>query len=411
MEEQLSWIRYQQIFGYGTTRGQKLLTRLGHPSVLFRTPPARLAGKGFLTSVELDRLRREGSEEAAQKILDRCWDLGYQVLTPDDEGYPQRLREIYGCPAVLYLRGSLEGLDDCLAIGMVGTRKSTEYGNRAAETIAGELAEKGVIIVSGLARGIDTVSHTAALKAGGRTIAVLGCGLDVVYPPENAQLEELIVRYGGAVVTEYPPGTKPIPRHFPIRNRIISGLSNGIVVVEGSRHSGSLITANHAFSQNRDVFAVPGSIFSQASSGTNFLLRQNAKAVDGVESILEEYPYLIQWEPDQGAEEKKVFENPPSGFEESEQNGYNEERRAGRRSPSPKEKEPTPPAPPVQEPLPAWLSETQRQVHEVLAGGEVQTADFIAQESGLPLPAVLSALTQMEILGLVKIHPGRRFSL
>lgn len=396
MENRIAWIRFQQIFGYGTVRAGKILDRLGHPSALFAETEARLGQLGF-TQVELERFRTTGSEEEARKILDRCYKKDCRLLTPDDPDYPQRLREIYSFPAVLYLRGSLSGLDDCLAIGMVGTRVCTDYGRRAARTLAGELAEKGVVIVSGMARGIDTVSHTAALRAGGRTIAVLGCGIDIVYPPENLQLEETILQYGGAVVTEYPPGTQPLPRHFPVRNRIISGLSNGVVVVEGTRHSGSLITAGHAFAQNRDVFAVPGNIFSPASQGPNYLLRQNAKAVDGVESILEEYQFLIQWETPEEPIQKSLFE-------ELEKKGYNEEQR-------PLEKTSAKRKPAQQEVLPAYLTEVQQKIYAVLTSGEVFTADHIAARSGLPLPGVLAALTQMEIFGIVKIHPGRRFSL
>ncbi len=405
MGNTLAWVRFQQVFGCGTTRGQKLLTRLGRPSALFEMPKHRLAS--ILKPGEMERLQREGSEEKAQEILDRCCDLGCQVLTPDDADYPQRLREVYGCPSALYVWGSLADLDDCLAIGMVGTRRCTAYGEQAAELISGELAKKGAVIVSGLARGIDTVSHAAALRAGGRTVAVLGCGIDVTYPPENAHLKELIVRYGGAVVTEYPPGTPPLPRHFPIRNRIISGLSNGVVVVEGNRHSGSLITAGHAFAQNRDVFAVPGSIFSEVSAGPNYLLRQNAIPVDGVESILEEYQYLIRWEPAGEPSEKTAGGKTTSLFEELEQNGYNDERKA----PPPAAKGGRRPAAPVQETLPAYLTEAQQKVYGALAEGGEQAADEIVRGSGLPLPAVLSALTQLEIFGLVKTHPGKRFSL
>ena len=391
MEERLAWIRFQQLFGSGSTRSRKILDHFGHPSAFFAQAGKRPDRMG-LTQGEIERFAAAGSEETAQKILDRCAAIGCGVLIPEDPDYPQRLREIYNYPAALYLRGSLAGLDESLAIGMVGTRNCTDYGRQAARLIAGELAEKGVVIVSGMARGIDTASHEATLRAGGRTIAVLGCGIDVVYPPENARLEELILSHGGAVVSEYPPGTKPFPRHFPIRNRIISGLSNGIVVVEGTRHSGSLITAGHAFVQNREVFAVPGSIFSGVSEGPNYLLRQSAKAVDSVESILEEYQFLIRWEVPGESEGK-------TSVEESEQKGYNEKQRL--------------PAEPKGEQLtlPAYLTENQQKIYTVLGAGEVVTADFIAAQSGVPLPAVLSALTQMEIFGLVKIHPGRRFSL
>jgi len=404
MENKLSWIRFQLAFGYGTTRGQKILERFGRPDAIFREPPAALARTGVFTQGELKNISTVATEEAAWKVLDLCEDYGCGVLTPDDGEYPVRLRQLYNYPAVLYVRGSLAELDECLAIAMVGTRNATEYGIRAANHIAGGLAEKGAVIVSGLARGIDTASHTAALKAGGRTIAVLGCGIDIVYPPENARLEELIVRYGGAVVTEYPPGEQPLHYHFPARNRIISGLSNGIVVVEGTRRSGSLITANHAYTQNREVFAVPGSIFSPSSAGPNYLLSQHAKAVDSAESILEEYEFLIRWEPKRA--EKIISPERPSSFEESEKNGYNDERRPGKTDRSRREGK----AAPAQQPLPGYLNEAQQKVYDALADGGTCTADYIAAQSGLPTSAVLSALTQMELFGLIKSHPGRRFS-
>lgn len=432
-ENKIPWIRFQKTFGCGTTRGQKVLDRFGgRPEAVFQESAEKLAATGLLTAGELKNMTGQGTEEAAWRVLDFCEDYGCQALTPDDEEYPLCLRQIYNFPAVLYVRGSLSGLDEVLAIAMVGTRRPSDYGVRAAERIAGGLAEKGAVIVSGLARGIDTVSHTAALKAGGKTIAVLGCGIDIVYPLENAQLLELIVRYGGAVVTEFPPETQPLPRHFPIRNRVISGLSQGVVIVEGSRRSGSLITAGHAYAQNRDVFAVPGSIFSAASEGPNYLLSQHAKAVDRAEAILEEYEYRIEWEPKKKEEEKffsearepieqekfppqirgskekeKFFSAKPlSSFEESEKNGYNDERRPEDRRGGGKERRSTA----IQQPLPAYLDEAQRKVYETLAS-EPRTADYIAAQSGLPTPAILSALTQLEIFGLVKTHPGRRFSL
>lgn len=405
MENRLWWIRYQLAFGYGTTKGHKILSEAGHPATVFQQPAAKLARSGAFTQNELRRIR-EATEEKAWEILRFCDDYGCEVLTPEDPGYPQRLREIYGYPAALYVLGSLEGLDDCLAIGMVGTRASTGYGDRAARTIARELAEKGAVIVSGMARGIDTASHVAALQAAGRTIAVMGCGIDQVYPPENAHLKMEIVRCGGAVVTEFPPGSQPLPRHFPIRNRVISGLSNGIVVVEGGRRSGSLITANHAFAQNRDVFAVPGSIFSDACAGSNFLLRQHAKAVDSVESILEEYQHLIQWEPVE-APEKNNLQAPSFSFEESGKNGYNVGQQPQGAAEAPQKEEPVA----VQQPLPAYLSGNQQQIHSLLSDGQLRTTDAIASESGLSIPAVLSALTQMELLGLVEARPGRRFTV
>jgi DNA processing protein len=404
MDGRENWIRFQQVFGCGTTRGQKILTHFGHPDGVFARTREELAQLGILTPAELRRIQDAVTEDRAAQILDFCEDYGCTVLTPEDPSYPRLLREIYAFPQVLYVMGSLEGLEDELAIAMVGTRHCTEYGKRAAEAIAGELAAKGAAIISGLAKGIDAVSHAAALRAGGRTIAVQGCGIDVTYPLENARLKESIIHCGGAVVTEFPPGEAPRPYHFPVRNRIISGLSNGIVVVEGTRSSGSLITAGHAFTQNRDVFAVPGSIFSKASQGPNYLIRQGAKAVDNVESILEEYRYLIRWELPGG-------EPPPEQktlFEEFDKSGYNEEQRLEETGAiSPKGKK----AVSVQQPLPAYLNDVQQKIFSALSDGEILTSDVISQQCGLPVQAVLAALTQLEIFGLVKTHPGRRFSL
>lgn len=407
-KSKIPWIRFQKTFGCGTTRGQKVLDRFdGRPEAIFQGPMEKLSASGLFTAGELKNMTAAGSEESAWKVLDFCEDYGCEALTPDDEEYPNCLRQIYNCPAVLYVRGSLAGLDESLAIAMVGTRRPSDYGIKAARMIAGGLAEKGAVIVSGLARGIDTVSHTAALKAGGKTVAVLGCGIDIVYPAENARLMELIIRGGGAVVTEFPPGEQPLHFHFPVRNRVISGLSQGVVIVEGTRRSGSLITASHAYAQNRDVFAVPGSIFSDASEGPNYLLSQHAKAVDCVEAILEEYEYRLQWEPREKEKEKIFSEKPPSSFEESEKNGYNDERRPEDR-PDRKRREASKTV--VRQPLPAYLDEAQRKVCETLTRQPV-TADYIAAQSGLPTPAILSALTQLEIFGLVETHPGRRFSL
>ena len=409
-----SWIRFQQVFGYGTTRGQKVLTRLGSPGALFERPAAELAEEGILDRQELRRVRDAAASDRPGRILDFCEDYGCAVLTPEDPDYPQRLREVYSHPWVLYVMGDIRGLDELLTIAMVGTRNSTGYGEEAASAIAGELAAKGAVIVSGLARGIDTVSHLAALKAGGRTIGVQGCGIDVVYPLENQRLREMMVQYGGAVVSEFPPGEPPRPKNFPIRNRIISGLSSGTVVVEGTRRSGSLITAGHAFTQNRDVFAVPGSIFSKASQGTIYLIQQGAKAVDGAESILEEYAPLIRWVPPESPAPAPKLS--PAEFEELDKTGYNEKQRPEKPRKPPRKKAPPEGegkgrAAPVQQPLPAYLTEAQQKVFSALEDGGIHTSDEISAGSGLPAQAVLAALTQLEIFGLVKVHPGRRFSL
>jgi DNA processing protein len=210
-----------------------------------------------------------------------------------DDGYPARLRAIADPPAVLYCEGRIEPKDR-QAVAIVGARRATPYGLQATETLARELSGAGFTVVSGLARGIDAAAHRAALEAGGRTIAVLGCGLDMTYPPEHARLREEIAGCG-AVLTEFPAGTAPKPSHFPQRNRIISGLALGLVVVEAAEDSGSLITARRALEQGREVFAVPGSIDAPLSRGPHGLIKQGAKLVETVDDIIEELlPQLIR---------------------------------------------------------------------------------------------------------------------
>jgi DNA processing protein len=207
-------------------------------------------------------------------------------VTWQDDDYPSLLKEIYAPPPVLYVKGALSP-DDEWAVGLVGTRRATSYGKQVARMLAADLARGSVTVVSGLARGIDGIAHQAALDAGGRTIAVTACGLDQVYPPEHRKLAQAIVERG-ALVSDYPLGTRPEARNFPPRNRIISGLSLGVVVVEAGRRSGALITSEFALEQGREVFAVPGNIVSRSSVGCNRLIRDGARMVLGVQDILEE---------------------------------------------------------------------------------------------------------------------------
>ena len=223
------------------------------------------------------------SLEAEMEKLNR---FGVKVLTWHDQDYPSRLKEIYDYPPILYVRGSLLPEDEwCLAV--VGTRRATVYGRQVTEEIVADLAQSKITIVSGLAKGIDSVAHQAALEAGGRSIAVFACGLDIVYPAENANLARRIMQHG-ALISEYPLGTRPKADNFPRRNRIMSGLSLGVLIAEAGETSGAMITARLALEQNREVFAIPGSILSPASNGTNHLIQEGAKLVRDYTDILEE---------------------------------------------------------------------------------------------------------------------------
>jgi DNA processing protein len=222
-----------------------------------------------------------------QKELDMMTKQGIHALTWEDADYPIRLKDVKDAPPVLFMRGAISAID-ALAIGIVGTRNASVYGREATEMLATDLAKSGFTVVSGLARGIDAVAHKTAIEQNGRTIAVLGSGVDVIYPPEHRKLAQQIVE-NGAIISDYPPGTQPDATHFPPRNRIISGLSMGVVVVEADERSGALITTQFAAEQGRDVFAVPGNIFSKTSRGTNKLIQTGAKLVTSVNDILEEY--------------------------------------------------------------------------------------------------------------------------
>jgi DNA processing protein len=279
------WLGFNLVQGIGPVKVRALIDQFGSVEAAWQASAADLQHSG------LDKRSLQNLLEARTSLdLDleaaRLEQSGVQALTWDDSGYPARLREIADPPPVLYARGSLLPADD-FAVAMVGTRVATAYGKEVARVLASGLARNGITVVSGLARGIDLVAHQAALDAGGRTIAVLGCGVDIVYPPEARRVSEEIVQHG-ALLSDYPLGTRVDAKNFPPRNRIISGMSLGTVVVEADFSSGALITASFALDQGRDVFAVPGSIHSKASHGTNRLIQQGAKLVTSVEDILEE---------------------------------------------------------------------------------------------------------------------------
>jgi len=279
------WIAFSRIPGIGRVKLSQLrehFTTLGHA---WKASTGELKKAG-LDSKSVDiivNLRSKISPDAEMESLKQ---YKVKVLTCDSPDYPQRLKEIYDFPPVLYVRGNLLPEDEC-CLAVVGTRRATVYGRQVTEEIVRDLARNKITIISGLAKGIDSVAHRATLEAHGRTIAVFACGLDIVYPAENAKLAYEIMEHG-ALISEYPLGARPKADNFPRRNRIMSGMSLGVLVVEAGESSGALITANQAVEQNRDVFAVPGSILSPASRGTNNLIQEGAKLVRNYVDILEE---------------------------------------------------------------------------------------------------------------------------
>ncbi|GIV83876.1 MAG: DNA processing protein DprA [Candidatus Roseilinea sp.] len=279
------YLAFARVKGIGAVRIRKLKAHFGSLQAAWVAGEFDLAASG-LDARAIAALAQARRHIVPEQEVERLAGAGATALTWEDAGYPRLLREVADPPPVLFVKGALAEAD-AWAVSIVGTRRPTVYGREVAEMLAGELARHSITIVSGMARGIDAVAHAAALKAGGRTLAVLGCGVDVVYPPEHRKLAQQIAE-NGALISDYPLGTPPDALNFPPRNRIISGLSLGVVVVEADEHSGALITAEFAADQGRDVFAVPGNIFNRTSRGTNRLIQQGAHIALDAQSILEE---------------------------------------------------------------------------------------------------------------------------
>lgn len=285
--ESYHWFALKAVPHVGNVTFRRLMERFGSPRAVFAASRAELSSVHGVGDAAAESIKTFDCREAAERECAAVKRHGVEVVTWLDSRYPRLLREIADPPPFLYVKGKLAEEEPALAV--VGARRASTYGRMATERLSKELAACGVTIVSGMARGIDTAAHRGALAGGGRTLGILGCGIDQVYPPENRPLFEKVVDTG-ALVSEFPMGTLPLAENFPRRNRIISGLSNGVLVVEAAVNSGSLITAQMALEQGRDVFAVPGNIDSGVSQGTNLLIKQGAKLVSCIEDILDELP-------------------------------------------------------------------------------------------------------------------------
>lgn len=360
-----AYIALNLIAGVGPVRVRALLDHFGNPEAILaanRAELERVEGVGPDVTGNIRRWR-EMVDLAGE--LTKIENAGARVVTGDDPEYPKNLREIHDPPVALYVKGTLSDRDT-LSIGMVGSRRTTLYGQEMARKLAYQLGRVGVTVVSGLARGIDSHAHQGALQAKGRTVAVLGCGVDVVYPAENQELYEQIIATGGAIVSEFPMGRPPDRQSFPMRNRLISGWSLGVVVVEANAKSGALITANFAGEQGRHVFAVPGRADSPLSRGSNRLIKDGAKLTEDVEDILSEFEYLLP-----PAKKSAVV--------------------AGAGGPT----------------LP--VSEIEQKVLTAL-GDEETTVDEVIQRSGLTSAGVSATLLALEMKRLVRQFPGRLYA-
>lgn len=287
MDNDLLWLWLTQIYGIGLKKVKILLDYYGTIEDIQSCNEKDLIALGFKDNVR--RVLLEGPNEAELKAKVYAYkDKGISFITIDSYQYPQMLKNIFDPPSILYVRGHLHDEDFDMSVGVVGARRCSEYGKKAGFTISKELAEEGITIVSGMARGIDAEAHKGAIAGGGRTIAVLGSGVDVCYPKEHQRLMSEILNQG-AVISEFSPGVQPRPGHFPLRNRIISGLSCGLVVIEAAKKSGSLITADQGLEQGKDIYALPGSIYSKLSEGTNHLISQGARILTSSNDILKDF--------------------------------------------------------------------------------------------------------------------------
>jgi DNA processing protein len=367
-DQYLGWVALALTPGLGARMAGKLLRLFGSPEAVFNASLTALEGQRLPAAVA-QAIHSRQPMSAAAKELAQAQQAGYRLVTWDEPAYPHLLREIYDPPPLLYVRGNTELLNRH-GISMVGARRPTPYGNQMAERLGRDLAARGLVIVSGLARGIDARAHRGALSTpAGTTVAVLGCGIDVVYPKENRKLFEEIEQRG-AIISEFPMGTFPGAQNFPIFNRVIAGMSLGVVCVEGAQYSGSLITSRLAMEFSREVFGVPGNVTQPTSFGPNQLIKQGAKLVTSWEDVVEELPTPVR------AELLPV------------------------ESPSAQER-----ASLVQE----SLAPGERALYELLSVDQARHVDELLELSGMTSSEVLAALFDLEMKGVVRQLPGKQF--
>lgn len=369
------WISLNMTPGVGPRAATKLLERFGSAENVFHATRSELEALRMRAETIESLLKREFHEKAMHELAE-VRELGGDVLLLDDGSYPFLLREIADPPIVLYVRGDWAACFDAPCVGVIGSRRCSTYGENAAGMLARDLASNGVCVVSGLARGVDTAAHRGAIQAKGRTVAVLGTGIDNVYPKDNRKLVDQILDSGGAVVTQFPLRTPPLKDNFPYRNRIISGLSYGVLLIEASERSGSLITARLAMEQNREVMAVPGNITSRNSFGTNYLIKSGAKLVQQWQDVVTELPTEIS-----------AAILPPKLDD-------------------------LPPQPPKRQPelAPAGMNENERRVWNLLAPDDARHIDFLLERSGLGFGDLSNALVRLDLNDLIKTLPGNFYA-
>ena len=368
------WISLNMTPGVGPRKATQLLEKFGSAENVFHATRSELESLRLRAETVESILKREFHDKAVEE-LDKVKEIGGDVLILDDGSYPFLLREIADPPITLYVRGDWQACFDAPCVGVIGSRRCSTYGENASEMLSRDLAEHGVCIVSGFARGIDTAAHRGAIRAKGKTVAVLGTGIDNVYPKENAKLVDEILQSGGAIVSQFPLGTPPLKENFPYRNRIISGLSYGVLLVEASERSGSLITARLAMEQNREVMAVPGNITSKNSFGTNYLIKSGAKLVQQWQDVVNELPSEIS---------ARIL--PPKLDEETDNTKQQPEL------------------------SPASLDENERKIWTLLSADEPVHIDSLLDESGLSFGDLNNSLVKLDLKDLIRSLPGNFYA-
>ena len=367
-EASLPWLALTMTPGIAARLSARLLREFGSPDGVFRASLTALEGCNLPAPVAQAIFKKQTFWRAEKEVA-AIRRIGCRMVHWNEPEYPQTLLQIYDPPVVLYVRGDASVLN-APSLSIVGTRRPTVYGRQMAERMGRELAKRGLAIVSGLARGIDAVSHEGAISVGGRAIGVLGTGIDVCYPKENKKLYEKVLERG-AIISEFPTGSHPAPENFPVRNRIIAGMPLGVVIVEGKEHSGSLITARLAMEFGREVFGVPGNVTQEVSFAPNQLIKQGAKLVTGAEDVIEELPTpvraaLVQAE----------------ALETEQRNQLAAD----------------------------GLSPTEKKIYGLLSAEETRHIDYLVESSGLNSSDVLATLFNLEMKGIIRQLPGKQFS-
>lgn len=383
------WLWLAELPGLRNQTRLALLEHFGSPEDIYYADPGEILLIENM-SREQAAVLEDKSLKTADRILGDCRRLRLRILTLQDADYPNRLRNIYDPPCVLYVKGHMPAFDEELAVAVVGTRDATPYGVKCADKIGGQLAAGGALVISGLARGIDTIAIRGALRSGGITVGVLGCGIDVIYPPENRYLYEDVAA-AGVLISEYPPGTEAKGKHFPVRNRIISGLSSAVLVVEAPEKSGALITADTALEQSRDLYAVPGPIDAEKSVGCNQLIQGGAGLVtcgwDILRDYTERFPGKLRWEEGRPAPQ-------PAGYQAREKAAEPAKKLPDTLSLSSEG---------------AALTDDQILILRALTD-EPMLVDDLIELIQIPARRVLSALTMLEIDNYVLQFPGKRYA-